>query len=391
MSTPLRVIGTLVGDIRRKPDMQIKYGGLFNALGSRCELLEVYDASLVGWPKYWNAIQTFSPSMSKWKGRFFKNAGAFRARSLQVQKHLKNFIGNADVVMQVGALFDGIVQNIALPVVLYADNTTNITIRHKGSDVFSASELSAWIDLELKFYQRAAHICTRSMIVKQSLINDYGILSERITVVGGGVSLPVLSELLHPVKVANFNLLFIGTDFYRKGGDLVLRAFSIVHKIHPEARLVLVTQDTIPSDMPLEGVTVLSPSWNRDLIKGLYQSADVFILPSRHETWGDVLLEAMSYGLPCIGVRGQAMEEIIIQDETGLLVSPENIEMLAESIKRFCEQPELRYCMGQAARTLVSREFTWDRVVDRLSPILAEVGQMKPESIHYPSLERNRV
>jgi glycosyltransferase involved in cell wall biosynthesis len=88
------------------------------------------------------------------------------------------------------------------------------------------------------------------------------------------------------------------------------------------------------------------------------------------ETWGDVLLEAMSYGLPCIGVYGQAMEDIIVHGESGYLLAPDNIELLAESIIQLLEQPELRLQMGQVAHQLVTTKYTWEQVVERLAPIL---------------------
>jgi glycosyltransferase involved in cell wall biosynthesis len=138
--------------------------------------------------------------------------------------------------------------------------------------------------------------------------------------------------------------------------------------------LIVVTQDTIRTGSPLDGVRVLAPIWNRAGLEVLYRQADVFILPSRQETWGDVLLEAMSFGLPCIGVYGQAMEDIIVHDETGFLVAPEQTELLAHAIIRLFEQPDLRHRMGQAARLLVAREFTWDRVVQRLIPVLDSIA-----------------
>ncbi|MCX6078466.1 MAG: glycosyltransferase family 4 protein [Chloroflexi bacterium] len=386
MSAPLRVIGTLLGDIRRKPDMKIKYGGFFKAVGERFDLLDVYDASLVGWPKYWNALQTFSPSIPRWKARFFKNVPAFEARSLRAQKHFRSLKGRADVILQLGALFDGTFDDCALPVVLYTDNTSSITAQHAISNIFSDAELKDWMKHESSFYHRAAHICTRANIVKRSLVTDYGVLADRISVIGGGISFSDLTEVVRPKRDSAFTLIFIGTDFYRKGGDLVLKAFARVRLVHPDARLIMVTKDEIPQGLPLEGVNVYGASWDRAQINALYSQADVFILPSRHETWGDVLLEAMSFGLPCIGVYGQAMEEIIIHGETGMLVAPENIELLADEIIKLCEQPDLRQSMGQAARRLFTKEFTWDRVVDRLAPILYAAAHKNPVSDPYPPL-----
>ncbi|RME88071.1 MAG: glycosyltransferase [Anaerolineae bacterium] len=105
------------------------------------------------------------------------------------------------------------------------------------------------------------------------------------------------------------------------------------------------------------------------------------ILGPGQETWGDVLLEAMAFGLPCVGVFGQAMEEIIRHEETGLLVPPEDSDALAKALARLLSQPALRQRMGEAARQRVAREFTWARVVERIAADLP--GVVEHELAHY--------
>ena len=170
-------------------------------------------------------------------------------------------------------------------------------------------------------------------------------------------------------------ILFIGKDFYRKGGDLVLRAFAQCRLQVPEARLLFLTGDRIPSDLPLEGVEIINPTWERSVIKALYRRADLFVLPSRLETWGDVLLEAMAYGLSCISVSGEAMEEIIDDGVTGKIVPPADIDALTHAMTSLLQDVNLRYQWGQAARRKVETQFTWDHVVDRLAPIIIRVHQ----------------
>ena len=390
MSSPIRVLGTLVGDIQHKPDMQIKYGRFFESLSRRFELVEVYDATLHGRAKYWNALRTFTPSLPQWKQRFFKNVPAFQARSWRARKHFHAMQDGADVVLQLGALFDATSEESSLPVVLYTDNTTSITARYPdtGRLPFKNSELGRWLDCEMQLYHRAVHICARASIVKRSLIDDYGVPAEKVSVIGGGVNLNVLPVVPERKTGLTPTLLFIGIDFYRKGGDLVLQAFGQVRKLIPSAQLIVVTQDAVPKGFSRDGVRILAPIWGRAEVQELYRQADVFILPSRLETWGDVLLEAMAFGLPCIGVYGQAMEDIIIPGETGFLVAPEQIELLTEAIVQLFEQPNLRYRMGQAASLLVAHEFTWDRVVERLAPILDSTVRKLPVSRRLSSLER---
>ena len=158
---------------------------------------------------------------------------------------------------------------------------------------------------------------------------------------------------------------------------MLLRAFARVRRSLPDARLLFLTGDSIPSFLPLDGVTVIKPTWDRAAIADLYRQADVFVLPSRLETWGDVLLEAMAYRLPCIGVAGQMMDEIITPEVTGLLVPPDDTDGLAAALARLLGDPSLRQAWGEAGRRKLEAEFTWDSVVDRLAHEVVAVMERK--------------
>ena len=125
-----------------------------------------------------------------------------------------------------------------------------------------------------------------------------------------------------------------------------------------------------PADFPSKASKSFPIVWDRELLARLYTEADLFALPARLETWGDVILEAGAYGLPCIGTRGQPMEEIIKHGETGLLVQPDNVEELAAALRRLLKDADLRRQMGLAARNRVFSQFTWDAVVQRMATVL---------------------
>lgn len=368
----LRLATVLVGDIHHMPDMRVKYGAFFEALSRRFEVVDIFDASLRGFSRYWIALRTYHPSVSVWKEHFFKNVPAFKARSRRTVNHLKGLRSKADVVLQIGALQNSGCNKDCPPLVVYTDNTTRITTRHPNGKrlALSPRELERWIALEQNLYKGASQLAVRAELVRNSLMGEYGVDGERISVIGGGVN---FSHLPGPVSRSHDSpptVLFIGEGFHRKGGDLLLHAFAQARVHIPDARLWIVTRDPVPQEYSLENVEVFPPSWDRNVIADYYRRADVFVLPSRLETWGDVLLEAMSFGLPCVGVRGQAMEDIIQHENTGLLVGQSQTNDLAGALIRLLSQPELRQRMGQSARALVERQFTWDRVVERLEPAL---------------------
>jgi len=373
-----RVVGALVGDIVREPEAHTKYQYLFEAVGQHFPLVGVHDATLRGVPRLINALQVIHPDWQRWRERFYKNVSAFQIRSQQAAAYLESLQGQADVVLQVGVLFDARWNEDLLPSVIYTDYTACLSAQKPsaGRSPFTPRQLEQWVALERRAFERATHICTRSELVRTSVIDDYGIPPERVTAIGGGVNFATLPKPALGKNEGTPTALFIGKDFYRKGGDLLLEAFALVRSQLPQARLLLLTGEAIPKNLPLEGVELIQPHWDRALIESLYRRADIFVLPSRLETWGDVLLEAMAYNLPCIGVAGQSMEEIIENDVTGLIVPPEDIESLATALSQLLSNTELRCQLGLAARQRIEQTYTWPHVVERLTPAIKAAAEL---------------
>ncbi len=373
----LRVLGALVGNIHTQPSARVKYGLLFAALARQNEVVDVHDVTLRGLPRVLNALSVFHPRWPRWRQNFYHNIPAFSERSRQFARQLRRWPG-IDVILQEGVLFDATGNGV--PTVIYTDYTDRLLQRQArvGRLYLSPAEHERWIALEQQAYQRAAHICTRSALVRDSIIHDYGLPPERVSAIGGGVNFETLPALSPRALTAAPTALFIGKELHRKGGDVLLRAFARARARVPEARLLLLTGEALPPDVPTAGVEVIAPTWERAAIAALYQRADVFVLPSRLETWGDVLLEAMAFGLPGIGAAGQAMEEIIETERTGLIVPGGDEEALAEALGRLFTDTPLRHALGQAARRAVEERYTWERVAERLTSVLMRASRPLP-------------
>lgn len=373
-----RVVGALVGDIVHEPEAYTKYRLLFEAVRRHFPVVGVYDATLRGVARMINALRVVHPDRQRWRERFYKNVPAFQIRSQQTAAYLQSLQGQADIVLQVGVLFDARWDEALLPSVIYTDYTAHLSARKPaaGRSPFTPRQLEQWITLERRAFERATYICTRSELVRDSVITDYGIPPEQVVAIGGGVNFATLPEPMPGANNKRPTVLFIGKDFYRKGGDLLLHAFALTRSQIPEAQLLLLTGDTIPKDLPLEGVELIQPDWDRALIETLYQRADLLVLPSRLETWGDVLLEAMAYTLPCIGVAGEAMEEIIENGVTGLIVPPEDVEALATALSRLLGNVQLRCQLGLAARQRIEQTYTWTHVGERLAPVIKAASEL---------------
>ena len=372
----LRLAGVMMGDIKHNPAARIKYGLFFDALAKYFPLVDVYDASLHGVARLWNAVQVFHPNPTEWKKRFWINLPSFHARSKLASKYLARMKDKADVAVQIGAIFDSNVGTPSMPTVIYIDYNVQLAAKRPeaGRAPLSPAHLKEWVKFETLAYQRAAHIFTRASYVRDSIVADYGISSDKVTAVGGGINFERMPEAAEHRKGEAPVVLFIGRDFRRKGGDLMLEAFARAHRTHPSARLLFLTRDSIPDSFSLDGVEIISAQWDRENVLECFRRANIFVISSRLETWGDVLLEAMAYGLACIGMDTPPMNEILENNRTGLLIQPESVDALHEALVSLYDDADLRCRLSEDARVRALGHHTWDHVIERMVPAIQHAG-----------------
>jgi glycosyltransferase involved in cell wall biosynthesis len=103
------------------------------------------------------------------------------------------------------------------------------------------------------------------------------------------------------------------------------------------------------------------------------QRSDMFVLASRIAPNGDrdglpnVLLEAHSQGLACIATNVSAIPELVIHNETGLLVKPGDLHELCGALVSLISDPVRRHELGKAAQSRVQMNFSHDRCINRLA------------------------
>jgi alpha-maltose-1-phosphate synthase len=171
-------------------------------------------------------------------------------------------------------------------------------------------------------------------------------------------------------------ILFIGVEFERKGGDYLLRAFNNVREKFPRAILHIVGPRQLAVPASLESQVIhhgflskQDPAGAKKLHE-LFRRSCLFVMPSLYEPFGIAPLEAMSYGLPCVVSNGWALSEIVNSGVTGELVEPGSVEDLTDKILRLLGDPDLLCRMGEAGRKRVEREYSWDNVVDRIVQLI---------------------
>jgi len=163
-------------------------------------------------------------------------------------------------------------------------------------------------------------------------------------------------------------ILSVGSLIERKGIDIVLRALvDLVKRFEGLSYVVVgdgIERGNLERQMRMLGlgdmVTFLGERPHFEVFRHM-SACDVFVLPSWDEAFGVVYVEAMACGKPVIACRGEGVEDIVTHGETGLLVEPRDEESLKEALVRLLSDGGLREKMGEKARGVVLKNFTWEK------------------------------
>jgi glycosyltransferase involved in cell wall biosynthesis len=195
-----------------------------------------------------------------------------------------------------------------------------------------------------EIFSRAAGFVAWSNWTKQSFIEDYGCAEDRVAVIPPGIDLSQFAA--GERNNALPRILFVGGDFERKGGDLLLDVFR--KRFRRKAVLELVTRGEIP---PEPGVRVhRNVNANSDELRQLYAQCDIFVLPTRADCYSLVCMEALAAGLPLVVTGVGGIPDMVREGESGHLVNPDDAEGLGNALEALITDPERRKVMGLAAR-----------------------------------------
>lgn len=261
---------------------------------------------------------------------------------------------------QTQSRFDASVPN--LPHFVYTDHTHLASLRYPDIERVNLFP-ERWIRWEKTIYQRATRIFTMSQHVTESLIEDYGIPRTKVTCVYAGSNADVASESSPDKASSGKTILFVGVDWERKGGNDLAQAFVRVREAHPDSRLVIV--GCSPNLANLDGCEVIGKV-PLDLVAKYFREADVFCLPSRKEPFGIVFVEAMLHGLPIVGTEIGAIPDMVIQNETGVLCPPGDVDAISKALIDLLDDPVRRTRFGKRGQALARDRYTWESVGQKI-------------------------
>jgi len=209
------------------------------------------------------------------------------------------------------------------------------------------------------FFNRFPLVTTPSDVMRSELV-EHG-LRTPVTAISNGVDTDLFSPAPQTQEDVQrpLTLLHVGRLGYEKRVDQVLRTFALLSADFPQSHLMIAGSG--PDEESLKSLAIDLGVVERVTFTGFIahqdlpvvcQQVDVFITASTIETQGLVVLEAMSSGLPIVGVDALALPDLIHHGVNGFLVPPEDEKSLSQVTARLLSSANLRQEMGYASRRL---------------------------------------
>jgi glycosyltransferase involved in cell wall biosynthesis len=222
--------------------------------------------------------------------------------------------------------------------------------------------------------QRVCGFIAVSNQVRESMIKKIGPVQDKITVICNGVD---VARYQHPVdrdrvrQQLGFNsearlLITVGTLKREKGHRYLLEAATEIVRRHPDVYFLFVGDGKLRSELQTQTDAYGLSGKARFLgtrqdVDQLLAASDIFVLPSLWEGMSMALLEAMAAAKPIVATAVSGTRQVVIHDETGLLVPPGDTSALTQAVVTLLSEPARARAMGEAARRRVKTHFSMEK------------------------------
>jgi glycosyltransferase involved in cell wall biosynthesis len=278
-------------------------------------------------------------------------------------------------------LLDGLIScGVPEVVVPHARRLRVVILLHLplGDEIGLPAELAAELDgLEREVVHAAAAVVATSEWAASRAIDHHGLDAARVRVATPGTA---------PAPLAagtGGRLLCLASVTPRKGHDVLAEALAgvadlpwiceCVGSVRRDPAFVTEVRDLITRHDLTDRMVLTGPMADDELAHHFHQT-DLLVLPSRGETYGMVVTEALARGIPVLASDVDALPDTLgqAQDGTvpGILVPPGDVAALSDALRRYLVDPSLRGRLLEAARERRSRLEDWNAAAARLSAVL---------------------
>jgi glycosyltransferase involved in cell wall biosynthesis len=274
-----------------------------------------------------------------------------------------------------------------------ADAYVYIALRKSGIPLVSTCHNWVTQNSLVSFYgivdrlvlRRYTEIAAVSDQVKQTLL-DAGVHREKIHKVINGIDLRPFSGAVPSLRKDSDTrqiVGWVGRLSHEKGADIFLRAAAQTLISLPKTKFVVVgdgpdrnTLESLIDELNIrDNVSLVG---RREDMPSVYASFDILVSSSRQEGLPMAILEGMASGKPWIATIVGDVPTVILQDITGVLIPPNNVEALSSALANLLRDPARQELLGTAARKLVEDQFSAERMTEDYLRIYREgIRQIK--------------
>jgi len=235
-------------------------------------------------------------------------------------------------------------------------------LRRRYADRTTRSLHYAWLRRrEAVAYGRLSRVLANSEHVANAIRTAYGSRPDRVEVVRYGLA-PRADRVEAAPLAGEPSVLFVGTNFTRKGLTELLEAVAIARRTAPKIHLHVAGGDArierfhdLARRLSIENAVTLLGLQSPDRILAMMAGTDVFAMPSHVEAWGLVYLEAMRCGVPVIATARGGLAEVFVDGRDVFLAPPGDVEALVAILTRLAAEPETRRTIGEAGSVTAAR------------------------------------
>lgn len=225
-----------------------------------------------------------------------------------------------------------------------------------------AAAIHALVEEEINEIRQYASVNNIFVIPNGINLRDYAALPS-----------PTQFEQQYPELKNKMVILFMGRIHFMKGLDILAKSFGNIVKQNPKAHLVIAGPEnnsykkeiiaTLEKGNALKSTTFTGMIQGKEKLSALSR-ADIFVLPSYSEGFSMSIIEALACSLPVVITTGCKFTSII-KNNAGFVIDP-NAEQLTNKISVLLNSEALRSQMGANGKMLVSRDYTWDSIANRM-------------------------
>jgi glycogen(starch) synthase len=240
---------------------------------------------------------------------------------------------------------------------------------------------------QIELLRRADAVIVQTTLELEALVR-YQVPRERLHLIGVGVDPHGTlggdsARFRAKYNIAGPIVFFVGAAAYDKGAMQLVAAMERLWTRH-DATLVLA--GPVPTAFRRYLAARSRETRRRTRVLGfipeadkrdLFAAGDVFVMPSRTDSFGIVYLEAWLYNKPVIGARAGGVPAVIREGRDGLLVTFGNVDELADRIEQLLSDRALARLLGAAGHDKVLNEYTWDKKYAQVRALYHEVVERK--------------